>query len=568
MRKVGVCISIKEIKHWVGGEIRKVKKSPTSLYQQIFEHSAEAIVLTDRWLYITDINLAGIKLLGYENREDALRRRKLEDHLKGGLHLVDEIRQKGYVQDFEVLMRDMQKREFPVLISANATADSDDRVTGYVAFIRNLSAQKKVEAELRQLNRELETLNNISKTVSDSLLLNDVLNSTIEKITETLDVDSVRVYLLDEEQKYLYLAAHRGLSEEFTSLPHIQLREVGNGILGYAAETNHALIVDDLKKSSTPFRSSIFREDLTAAAYIPLIAKGQILGVICVSTHFLHKFTSKNVEFLTAIGAQVGMAVQNAHLFAEVKHTYEELQLAQQKLVQSETLASLGKLAATIAHEINNPLTSVFTYTRLILKLLKKEKCFGERIHEVERFLRLMESETTRCCNIVKSLLAFSRKSVVDRKPNDVKEIIDRAVDILKHKLKAKNIRLARETQAKLPMVLVDFDQLQQVILNLLTNAIEAVEPGGSISITTRASDSGEKVEINVSDNGRGIDPEHLPHIFEPFYTTKEECKGVGLGLAIAFGIIKQHKGEISVHSTPGKGTTFTLRLPVKILEA
>ena len=134
--------------------------------------------------------------------------------------------------------------------------------------------------------------------------------------------------------------------------------------------------------------------------------------------------------------------------------------------------------------------------------------------------------------------------------------------------LKAKNIRLARETQAKLPMVLVDFDQLQQVILNLLTNAIEAVEPGGSISITTRASDSGEKVEINVSDNGRGIDPEHLPHIFEPFYTTKEECKGVGLGLAIAFGIIKQHKGEISVHSTPGKGTTFTLRLPVKILEA
>jgi len=349
-----------------------MKKTSEIRYRQIFERSAEAIVLTDHRLCITDINPAGIKLLGYDSLEDALQKRKLEDHLKDVRQLqplVKEIQRRGYIRDSEVIMKNKEGKEFAALISANYVADDNQRLKEYVAFIRDLSAQKRIETELKQLNRELGTINSISKTVSNSLLLNDVLNNTIENITETLVADSVRVYLLDEEQKYLYLAAHRGLSKEFINYPHIQLREVGEGILGYAAEESHALVIDDLRKSSTPYKRSIFKEDLATAAYIPLISKGQTLGVICVSTHFPHRFTSKNVEFLTAIGAQVGMAVQNANLFADAKYAYQELQVAQQQLVQSEKLASLGKLAAIIAHEINNPLTAVITYIKLILKL-------------------------------------------------------------------------------------------------------------------------------------------------------------------------------------------------------
>ena len=260
-----------------------MKKNSEIRYRQIFERSAEAIVLTDHCLCITDINPAGIKLLGYDNLEDAIQERRLEDHLKGTSQLqalVKEIQQRGHIRDSEIILKNKKGNEFSALISANYIADDNQRLKGYVAFIRDLSTQRKIEAELKQLNRELETLNSISKTVSNSLLLNDVLNSTIENITETLVADSVRVYLLDEEQRYLYLAAHRGLSEEFINHPHIQLREVGEGILGYAAEASHALVIDDLRKSSTPYKRSIFKEDLTTAAYIPLISKAQILGVI------------------------------------------------------------------------------------------------------------------------------------------------------------------------------------------------------------------------------------------------------------------------------------------------
>ncbi|HEX9113703.1 MAG TPA: ATP-binding protein [Nitrospirota bacterium] len=237
-----------------------------------------------------------------------------------------------------------------------------------------------------------------------------------------------------------------------------------------------------------------------------------------------------------------------------LEHTIEKLREKQAQLVEAEKLASVGKLAAGIAHEINNPLTAVLTFSNLML-----EQCpSGDPRHER---LKLMARETNRARNIVRQLLNFGREIVIKPEMININRPVSEIADSLAAQDAFKDVELEMKLDENLPDVEADPAQVGQVVMNMLLNAIHAITPPGRIEVVTRK--NGNAVEIVFSDTGRGILEEHIHKIFDPFFTTKEAFKGTGLGLAVSYGIIKKHGGDIEVVSSEGKGTTFTVRLPI-----
>jgi two-component system NtrC family sensor kinase len=240
-----------------------------------------------------------------------------------------------------------------------------------------------------------------------------------------------------------------------------------------------------------------------------------------------------------------------------------ELQQAHEHVLRVEKLASIGKLAAIVAHEINNPLAGILIYAKLLLKRLSRNGDPPTDTAETRKHLETIAAESARCGEIVKGLLQFARQSKPNAEPNDINEIIQQSVRLVRHKLELTNIRTEIKLDANLHRVVCDSQQIKQALVALLINACEAVDQHeGVIAIESRGLSDLGATEIRISDNGIGMDEETKQMVFEPFFTTKEQGKGVGLGLAVVYGIVTAHGGEIEVDSAPGSGTTFVIRLP------
>jgi two-component system NtrC family sensor kinase len=254
----------------------------------------------------------------------------------------------------------------------------------------------------------------------------------------------------------------------------------------------------------------------------------------------------------------------SATLETRVEDARRELETAHQRMLVVEKMASLGKLAAVMAHEINNPLAGIATYARLLRRQAEKRAADGGAPPDAEtmKALDLVETEAQRCGSIVRNLLAFSRQSGGRFAEEDLRPVLDRCVALVHHKADLQQVRIAVESADDLPKVECDASQVQQVVLALAMNAIEAMPNGGTLTI--RASRTPDGVAIEVADTGTGIPPEVLPHVFEPFVTTKPEGKGVGLGLAVVYGIVQRHHAQIDVETKVGAGTCFTVRIPLR----
>jgi signal transduction histidine kinase/NAD-dependent dihydropyrimidine dehydrogenase PreA subunit len=241
-----------------------------------------------------------------------------------------------------------------------------------------------------------------------------------------------------------------------------------------------------------------------------------------------------------------------------LQRSHQELESAQQRLVQTEKLASMGQLSAAVAHEINNPLGTILIYSHMLLKQLREEDARrGD--------MQMIVGEATRCKNIVRGLLDFARQSRVTKAPTHVAGLVEEVLAIMAAKAAAARVRLVGEVQDGLPSVMLDEAQIKQMLVNLVQNGIDAInKTGGEVKIAARLSKQPDEVEIKVSDNGCGIPRENIPKLFTPFFTTKELGKGTGLGLAIAYGVVKMHRGDITAESEVGKGTVVTVCLPIK----
>jgi two-component system NtrC family sensor kinase len=247
-----------------------------------------------------------------------------------------------------------------------------------------------------------------------------------------------------------------------------------------------------------------------------------------------------------------------------VEQKTQELERAYAGLVTSEKMASLGKLAATVAHEVNNPLFGILTYSRLVLKDLEKGELDVARKAAAIEHLRTIERESKRCGEIVKNLLAFARQAPPRRQLQDLTLLLRRALALVRHQLQLQGIELAENFAPDLPLCSLDADQAQQALLVLLVNAVEAMPRGGRLEVSTGWDSSSSSVQVRVRDNGMGIAPDALPHIFEPFFTTKEDQHRTGLGLTVAKNIVEKHSGTLTVRSVPEAGTEFILALPAE----
>ena len=246
----------------------------------------------------------------------------------------------------------------------------------------------------------------------------------------------------------------------------------------------------------------------------------------------------------------------------KVQKKSEELGAAQNELMHVERLASLGKLSSSVAHEINNPLSGILIYTKLLQKQLSNPELFASKRETMLKHLKLIENETKRCGDIVKGLLDFSRKDQDDFEPKHLHEILQETYELMTHPIKIANISFYKDFSARSDLIYCSPNQIKQACIAILVNASEAVVENGEILIKTKNADE-DTITIEISDNGLGIAPEDIPHIFEPFFSTKQDVSGIGLGLAIVHGIIQNHKGRIQVNSELGNGTTISVTLPL-----
>ncbi|OPX41622.1 MAG: hypothetical protein B1H13_01100 [Desulfobacteraceae bacterium 4484_190.3] len=248
-----------------------------------------------------------------------------------------------------------------------------------------------------------------------------------------------------------------------------------------------------------------------------------------------------------------------------VEERTRELKETHEKLLHQDKMASLGKLAASVVHEINNPVAGMLNFILLMKRIIEEKDLDTRTAERFVQYLGLMETETRRVSRIASNLLAFSRQSKLELKPVDINRLIEKTLLLNGNLLKINRVRVEKSLDVELPEIVGSEDQLQQVLMNLVSNAAEAMDAGegGILTIETRSLSADSIIMISLTDTGAGIPEENLSKLFEPFFTTKKKGKGVGLGLSVAYGIVEEHGGTIKVESKPGKGTTFRVLLPV-----
>jgi len=436
-----------------------------------------------------------------------------------------------------------------------------------LARVKAMLRIRQMEREVLRHNRELAALNAIASVVSRSLDLAEVLPATLETIMSLLEMRAGAVYLLDSEHEQLVVRAQQGFSTPGAQVLSRAYWRVGQGIVGRVAESGEPALLEDLA-GIEPWVSIVAAEtDATdgtsdtslSLLCVPLPAKNRVLGALAVLRTRSPGFTTPDQSLLAAIGQQIGISVENARLYTELCQFAEELGRSQAQLVQAEKLAAMGRLTASIAHELNNPLQAVQNCLHLTLK----RKLAEEKQHH---YLTLAQEEVERLIDIVLRMLDFYRPSRGQRAPTDINAIIENVLALTVKKLQQGNVTVHRQLARDLPPIDVVADQIKQVLLNMVINAIEAMPQGGELIITSRLErgKGGGKagwLRVSFADNGVGLSPEELQHIFEPFYTTKS--RGTGLGLSVSYGIVERHGGHIDVKSIPGKGTLFSVRLPL-----
>jgi len=412
---------------------------------------------------------------------------------------------------------------------------------------------RRSEQALRRRNRELAALIEINRMVTSSLDLEEVLEATMQGIREILHVEAGALILLDEESGELTYRKSLG-PDEWRPTGSIQ---PGDGLVGHVIASGEPKRVNDLERD--PHFSGGRGEAMQgivpeAILCAPLTIRDRTIGAIELINKLDGSFEEQDLDLLIAMAASVAVAVDNANLYAELAEFAEEVERSQAKLVQAEKMAAIGRLAASLAHEVNNPLQAIHNSLHLTLH----EGLEEERQRE---YLGMAQGEVERLITIVQRMLDFYRPSCGGVEPADVNQIVEKVLSLIQKRLEHGDIEVHAELTDDLPAVPIVSDQISQVVLNLLINAVEAMPTGGRIWLKTELSSEGENVLVRLRDSGPGMSAEQVNRLFEPFYTTKPG--GTGLGMAISYGIIERHGGAIDVLSDPGQGTTFVVALPV-----
>jgi len=395
-----------------------------------------------------------------------------------------------------------------------------------------------------------DTLGKFSKAMVTILDLKSLSKKIIDTITQTMGVEKASLFFLNEERGGYHLLASKNI--RIASFPPILPK--GDPLSEYLQRMKEIIIREELVKGGNiPDLNAVTQimSQLEAEVCIPLISKGQLIGMINLSHKFSKDiYSHEDIELLSTLANQTTVAIENARL-------YDDLRKSKSYIRRADRLASLGTLTAGLAHEIRNPLVAIKTFTQLL----------PERIDDEEfrnHFLNIASGEVDRISALVTELLEFARPSEPKFELEDINGILDGMILLVSTETKSKRIDISKDYAKELGPITIDREQMKQVFLNMLLNAIEATPENGKIHVKTRsyAKPEGEPyIQIEFTDTGCGIRPEYLEDIFTPFFTTKE--KGSGLGLSISNQIVQDHKGYIDVESQVNKGTSFFINLPL-----
>lgn len=399
--------------------------------------------------------------------------------------------------------------------TATPLRDENGKVSRVIHVIRDITHRKRIEEKLRETNQEL------SRSLT---FMRNLINSSVDAVIAS-DLTG-RILVFNGAASEI-----TGYSEE-EAFNQIDIRDIYTG--------------DGAREVMKKLRSNAFG------------GKGKLKNL---EVNLLHKDgTPVPISLSAAIvyeGAQEVSTVGFFYDLREKKAMEAELDKTRVQLLQAEKMASIGKLAAGVAHQLNNPLSGITLFAHI---LAEEYELDDSALSDVQRILTNAE----RCRDTVKELLKFARQTAYEIKPADLNEALQRALFLLENQALFQNIQIEKLFAPGLPMVPADIQQLGHVFMNIILNAADAMEGNGRIMVRTCLTEDKQKVLVEIGDTGPGIDPEDLPHLFEPFFTTKEEGKGTGLGLSVAYGVIENHGGQISARNLSEGGACFTIELPLQ----
>ena len=413
---------------------------------------------------------------------------------------------------------------------------------------------RNLDTKVKERTERLQTLNTLMLKINSTLDLEEVLNFVVHSAGELLKITHVGLYLLKGEVLEL-----RAGHSEHVSGHGIRTFRSGESIGGMVAASGETLYVEDVTKEPKWLAAEwARREGIGSYVGLPLRYGDTVLGVLSCAVRGIRAFSPDELGFMETFALAAAIAIQNAEVHSRLEDSYEELKKSQQMIIRAEKLSALGTLAAGAAHEVLNPANVIGLYAQ---RMVNRGAEGSDDRNEGE----IIWKNVQRISQICDSLRRFSRNEPPKVAPFRPDGAVEECLQLLGHKLRQGNVQVKREQGGGQAVVMGDHNQMVQVFVNLITNAVDAMPGGGALTISSKmlGGDNNRCWEARFSDTGEGIPAELLEKIFDPFFTTKPEEKGTGLGLAVTHGIVGAHSGNIWAESPPGAGATFIIQLPV-----
>jgi signal transduction histidine kinase len=439
-----------------------------------------------------------------------------------------------------------------------------DLVIAVLAAAMTLPMLRRLEGRLEcvMFAREhgvRDALMALSRQLASILDLELLGRTLVDNLVAQIPVIHASLHLRSDEWSPFTVAAYATSSQAETPIAALgDLRALGRHV------GKRPITVDDLSPvphDDNELRASLALLEAAAVALIvPLFTEGRPSGLLLLGKKVSgSNFLASEIGLFEILAGQTAIALENSTLCSSLRRQMQSLREAQHQLIQSAKLAAVGELAASVAHEINNPLMIILGNCEMLSLDLPAEGRAQER-------LAIMKSETHRAGTITRNLLSLARRREPKREPLAVNAVVNRAVELLAVKLRHMHVKVETAFDAELPAILADADQLTQVLLNVGGNAVDAMPGGGTLRFETEWRRDADAVLVRAMDTGTGMTPEVMARIFEPLFTTKPEGRGTGLGMSVSLGIIKDHDGTLEVQSEPGRGTSITIKLPAYVV--
>jgi two-component system, NtrC family, sensor kinase len=410
-------------------------------------------------------------------------------------------------------------------------------------FNRFLEEEDEVMERAQRIETCYNAFREMSKIVHASIKVEEVLELAVWKASEILNAKGALLRLLNLETQEMELSAAYGLSEEYLSKGPVTRSNIINDL----DSKKKAIIIDDIASDPrVQYPKEALKEGIRMFLDLPLLFQDGVAGILRVFFATQRDFFEEEIDFTISLGELCSCAIGKARLIESQKSQYDQLAL------HTEKLAALGRMAAGIAHEINNPLAGILLFSSNLVKKADPGP--------IKEGLEIIMQETQRCKFIIQELLEFTRDRESQKTMANINTIIEKSLSILENEFRLRHIQLRKKLSTTMMDTMLDGHQLEQVFVNVLLNAIQAIDRDGVVTVVSQAAPRQEFIVVEIEDTGSGIPEENLDKIFEPFFSTKKE--GTGLGLAVSYGVIQNHQGHIKVNSELGKGTRFRITLP------